>query len=71
VSALSSAGDRPGCPTDGLYNKTVKGRMFALMANFPVPKEKKSAREILTFLEEQKCDNQKILNAYRAALKGT
>jgi len=71
MSALSSAGNRPGCPTDGLYKKTVKDRMFALMANFPVPEKKQSAREILTFLEEQKCDNQKILNAYKEALRGS
>ena len=68
VSTLSSAAEKPGCPTEGLYKKSVKSRMFARIANFPVPKEKQSARNILSFLEGLKCDNKQIMDAYRNAL---
>ena len=68
VSTLSSAAKKPGCPTEGLYKKSVKSRMFARIASFPVPKEKQSARKILSFLEGLKCDNKKIMDAYRSAL---
>ncbi|NCG26951.1 MAG: hypothetical protein GWP42_05340 [Verrucomicrobiales bacterium] len=68
VSTLSSAAKKPGCPTEGLYKKSVKSRMFARIASFPVPKEKQSARKILSFLEGLKCDNKQIMDAYRSAL---
>ncbi|MDB4721131.1 hypothetical protein OAF65_05380 [Verrucomicrobiales bacterium] len=68
VSTLSSAAKKPGCPTEGLYKKSVKSRMVARIASFPVPKEKQSARKILSFLEGLKCDNKQIMDAYRSAL---
>ena len=68
VSTLSSAAKKPGCPTEGLYKKSVKSRMFDRIASFPVPKEKQSARNILSFLEGLKCDNKQIMDAYRNAL---
>ncbi|MDP6859736.1 MAG: hypothetical protein QF426_07940 [Verrucomicrobiales bacterium] len=68
VSTLSSAAKKPGCPTEGLYKESVKSRMFDRIASFPVPKEKQSARNILSFLEGLKCDNKQIMDAYRNAL---
>jgi hypothetical protein len=68
ASTLSSAAKKPGCPTEGLYKKSVMSRMFARIASFPVPKEKQSASKILSFLEGLKCDNKQIMDAYRKAL---
>jgi hypothetical protein len=68
AATLSSAANKPGCPTEGLYKKSVKSRMFARIASFPVPKKEQSARKILSFLEDLKCDNQQILDTYRRAL---
>jgi hypothetical protein len=69
-AALRAVGGKPGCPAEGLYNTTVKNRMFDRIARLPVPKDKKSARRVLSFLEEEKCSNAKTLAAYRRALKG-
>ncbi len=71
VSALSSANGKPGCPTEGLYKKTIKNSMFARIAGLPVPKEKKSARKVLSFLESVKCENKKVLDSYRKFLTGS
>jgi len=68
LAALKSAG-KPGCPTAGLYNTTVKNRMFARIASLPVPKDKKAVGEILAFLEKEKCSHAQTLSAYRRALK--
>ena len=68
AATLSSAANKPGCPTEGLYKKSVKSRMFARIASFPIPKKEQSARKILSFLEGLKCDNQQILDNYRRAL---
>ncbi len=70
VAALKSAEDKPGCPTEGLYNTTVKNKMFAMIARLPVPEDKESAGEILAFLEEEKCGMPSALVSYRIALDG-
>ena len=70
LAALKSAADKPGCPAEGLYNTTVKNRMFSRIARLPIPKDKGSVREILSFLEKEKCSNAQALEAYRQALKG-
>jgi len=69
LAALNSVADKPGCPAEGLYNKTVKNKMFATIAKLPVPEDKESAGEILAFLEEEKCDVPAALLAYRRALE--
>ena len=70
-AAVSAAKGKPGCPTEGLYNTTVKNRMFARIAKMPVPEDKKAAAKVLAVLESEKCDDQKLLEAYRSGLKGT
>jgi hypothetical protein len=70
LGALKSSAGKPGCPTGGLYNTTVKNRMFDRISRLPIPKDKKSARRVLSFLEDEKCSNSKTLEAYRRALKG-
>ncbi len=67
LEALSSAKGKPGCPTEGLYNTTVKNRMFKRIARMAVPKDPATARKVLAFLERVKCPDQKILEAYRKA----
>ena len=68
-AALRQAAGKPGCPTDGLYHTTVKDKMFARITRLRVPKDKKSVSEILSFLEAEKCNHAKALEAYRLALK--
>ncbi|MBT3469507.1 MAG: hypothetical protein HN467_09315 [Opitutae bacterium] len=68
LKALSAAKDKPGCPTVGLYNTTVKDRMFKRIARMPLPKDPATAREVLAFLESEKCKDQKVLEAYRKTL---
>ena len=71
LAALAPVAGKPGCPAEGLYNTTVKNRMFARIARLPIPKDKKSVRAILSFLEKEKCGNAQTLAAYRRALKAS
>jgi len=67
---LAAIHDKPGCPTEGLYNKTVKDRMFAKISTLPVPKDKQAIGEVFAFLQQQQCDLPAATVAYRLALKG-
>jgi hypothetical protein len=69
LEALKSSAGKPGCPTGGLYNTTVKNRMFDRISRLPIPKDKKSVGSVLSFLEDEKCSHAKTLEAYRRALK--
>ena len=71
LAALKPVAGKPGCPAEGLYNTTVKNRMFARIARLPIPKDKESVRSILSFLEKEKCSDAKTLAAYRRALKAS
>jgi hypothetical protein len=44
--------------------------MFAKIAKLPVPKDKDAAREVLAFLEKEKCDIPAALVAYHLAIEG-
>jgi hypothetical protein len=68
-TTLRRAAGKPGCPTDGLYNTTVKNNMFNRISRLRIPKDKKSVSEILSFLEAEKCTHAKTLENYRRALK--
>ena len=68
--AIKAAEGKPGCPIDGLYNTTVKNRMFANIATLPVPKDKKAAAEVYAFLQAEKCAVPAALAAYRLASEG-
>ena len=67
---LAATNGKPGCPVDGLYNKTLKSRMFARIAKLPVPKDKRTASKVFAFLQEEKCDIPATLAAYRLAIGG-
>ena len=69
-AALRAAGDKAGCPADGLYSKTVKKSVFASIAKLPTPKDKRAAREVYAFLQAEKCDAPAALVAYRLAIEG-
>ena len=69
LAALRAVGGKPGCPAEGLYNTTVKNKMFARIASLPIPKDKEAARAVLSFLEKEKCNHAQALAAYRRALK--
>ena len=71
LAALKPVAGKPGCPAEGLYNTTVKNRMFARIARLPIPKDKESVRSILSFLEKEKCSDAQTLAAYRRALKAS
>lgn len=60
----------PGCPKDGLYNTTIRAAFFKRVATLPVPSEAATAREVLTTLTAEKCDNAVALVNYQSALDG-
>ena len=68
--ALAAVDGKLGCPPEGLYNRTVKNRMFASLAKLPVPSKTEAAREVFAFLQEEKCDLAAAVVAYRVALEG-
>jgi hypothetical protein len=67
---LTASAGKPGCPAEGLYNTTVKNKMFAKLARLPVPEDRGAASEVLAFLEKEKCDIPAALVAYRVAVDG-
>jgi len=69
-NTLAAVDGKPGCPAEGLYNKTVRNRMFASLAKLPVPSDTEAAREVFAFLQEEKCDRPAALVAYQVALEG-
>ena len=70
LASLQAIADKPGCPTEGLYNRTVKNRMFTRISKLPVPEDRQIARDVLTFLKEEECAIPSALVAYRLALEG-
>jgi hypothetical protein len=69
-TTLQAAGDKAGCPADGLYSKTVKKKVFASMTRLPVPKERRVLDEVYAFLQKEKCDSPATLIVYRLAIEG-
>lgn len=69
-NALATAANKPGCPTDGLYNQTVLKSVFANLARLPVPADKAQAGSVYTFLQNQKCDNPDALALYQLTIEG-
>jgi len=69
-ATLTSSAGKPGCPTEGLYNATVKNKTFARIAKLPVPEDRGAVAKVLAFLEKEKCDMPATLVAYRLALDG-
>ncbi|MFT5497252.1 MAG: hypothetical protein ACI9TH_002658 [Kiritimatiellia bacterium] len=67
--SLTRAKGKPGCPTQGLYNTTVKNKVFARIAKMSVPKDTTAAKAVLAFLEKAKCEDQKMLDLYRSPQK--
>jgi hypothetical protein len=67
---LAAAAGKPGCPTEGLYPKTVRNKAFARIAKLPVPEDKRAAGEVLAFLEDEKCSIPAALVSYRLARDG-
>jgi hypothetical protein len=70
LQPLLAAAAKPGCPADGLYNRTVRDNMCRALERLPVPAEAAKAREVWTFLQGVKCDNQELLAKYEAATEG-
>ena len=69
-ATLAAVGGKPGCRSEGLYNQTVRKKMFGRMAELPVPEDRPALREVLAFLEAEKCDVPAALVTYRLALEG-
>jgi len=69
-ATLQAAGDKAGCPADGLYSQTVKQRVFASIAKLPTPKDAQAAKEVHAFLQTEKCDAPEALVTYRLAVEG-
>jgi hypothetical protein len=68
--ALATTGGKAGCPTNSLYNDTVRRQMFATLVRLPVPSDKTAAREVYAFLQGEKCDNADALALYQLAVEG-
>ncbi len=64
------ANGKPGCPADGLYNATIKNSLFAKLAALPTPADATAAGKILAFLQDEKCNNEQALTAYKVAAQG-
>lgn len=61
---------KPGCPTDGLYNTTIKNKLFARLTALPAPADATESVAMLSFLQGEGCTNQTALAAYKIAVKG-
>ena len=70
VQAALAAMTKPGCPKDGLYNRTARDGMFASLARLPVPGDAADARALLDFLTAEKCGNAETLVKYQIAVDG-
>jgi hypothetical protein len=64
------ASGKAGCPADGLYNTTIKEKLFARLAVLPVPTKTAETLAIETFLQEENCTNQAALAVYKVAAAG-
>ena len=53
-AALAKVHDRSGCPAKGLYDQTVRNKLFRHLAALPPPPGKKMRQRILAFLETPK-----------------
>ncbi len=67
---MAAIGEKSGCPTDGLYNKTVKNNMFSKMLKMPVPDDKPKLAALYKFLQKEKCDNTDLMALYQLKLMG-
>jgi len=68
--AIQAGADKSGCPADGLYARTVRKKVFESLAQLPVPKDTRAAKDIYAFLQAEKCDAPGALVAYRLAIEG-
>ncbi len=67
---LAAVDGKPGCPADGLYNTTVKYRMFATLGRLPVPTDAQAAGQIFAFLQEQQYNLPAVVLPYQIAAEG-
>ncbi len=68
-SAQAAKTAKPGCPSDALYEATVRESFFRALTKMPVP-EMKSAREVYAFLKAENCDNPDVVAAYQSFVEG-
>ncbi len=52
LKAKLAAVSKPGCPAEGLYNETIHNRLFAKIAELPVPADQALAGKVYGFLLE-------------------
>lgn len=69
-TVLAEASKKPGCPSNSLYGQTVKTHLFRKLAALPVPADAGAAREVMAFLQSEKCDNPEALASYQVAIDG-
>lgn len=65
AAALATAKGKAGCPTDGLYVKTVRNKTYDRLAGLPLPEDPKAIKQVLQFLESEECDRDDLLKRYR------
>lgn len=69
-TVLANQQGKPGSPSTGLYNQTVRKQMFKRIAELPIPEDRRAVRMVLAYLEKEKCDLPAAVVAYRLADKG-
>lgn len=62
--------NKPGCPTGGLYEQTVRQKLFASIGKLPVPADPAVTSQVYAFLREENCDDQTTLAQYKVAVDG-
>lgn len=68
--ARLAAQDKPGCPKDGLYSRTVRARLYGRLAALPLPADAEGTQAVAAFLDREKCENAQVWFKYQAALLG-
>jgi len=60
--------EKKGCPTDGLYPKTVRDEIIAKIGKLDIPKNKKIIRYVYNFLMSAPCEDKVLMN-YRLKIE--
>jgi len=69
-SKAIAAVTKPGCPPDGLLNKTLKDRMFNQLAALPAPGEIEAAKAVMAFAEAEGSRNGGFFVKYQNVIIG-
>jgi len=69
-NGLLAAETKDGCPKDGIYQDTVREKMFHQIAAGPLPTDKAEIARIAALMESAKCADAEAWLKYQSALSG-